>query len=72
MSEEMHYPNLIPCRIIVNGSGGSSKPPVRLPAACLAAAQEPELAPVYDFALGELLFSPRYEKLVPPPTRARQ
>ena len=48
----LDYPNLAPCRVVVNGSGGSSKPPVRLPAACLAAAAEPELAAAYDFSLG--------------------
>ena len=54
MSDSLHYPNLTPCRVVVNGSSGSNQPPVRLPAACLAAAREPELSAMYDFALGKV------------------
>ena len=54
MSFELHYPNLAPCRVVVHGSGGSTKPPVRLPAACLAAARAEALPAVYDFSLGAL------------------
>ena len=49
---DLHYPNLAPCRVVVNGSSGSTHPPVRLPAACVAAAKEPEISSPYDFALG--------------------
>jgi hypothetical protein len=51
---EVHYPNLAPCRVVLNGAGGGDgvQPPVRLPASILAAARQPDLPPLYDFALG--------------------
>lgn len=49
---DLYYPNLAPCRVVVKGTGASSKPPVRLPADCLAAAQEGDLPAPYDFQIG--------------------
>lgn len=53
-NEELHYPHLISCRVILTGGTGSSKPPVRLPNDCFQAANSgiPPKDPTYDFSLG--------------------
>ena len=56
--EELHYPNLMAMKVTVVGSGGCTKPPVRLPAGCVEAAifAPPSQKSEYDFTLGEWKF----------------
>lgn len=60
--EELHYPNLMAMKVTVVGSGGCTKPPVRLPAGCVEAAifAPPSQKSEYDFTLGEWKFEILY------------
>lgn len=57
-SSSRHYPNLAPCRIVLQSSTSSKrrrKPPVRLPADVMDNSKHPSPPPAcYDFALGAL------------------
>ena len=53
MNDELHYPNLVNCRVKVVGSAGSASEPVRLPSNCLSAAKMSLTEKPYDFELGE-------------------
>jgi len=54
-TNERHYPNLAPCRVVLQSETPSRKPPVRLPQEVLdsAARESNKLPPPYDFALGK-------------------
>ena len=55
-SDDLPYPNLVTCRVVLQGSTkGMDKPPVRLTPDCLQAAETLRLRPVYDFELGKVL-----------------
>ena len=52
---DLHYPNLVSCRVALKGTAASSKPPVApLPPDCLVA--PPPRRDAYDFSLGKTLF----------------
>ena len=53
-NEELHYPNLRTMKVTVVGSGGCTRPPVRLPMGCVEAAKiDPSSQQsAYDFTLG--------------------
>jgi hypothetical protein len=48
----LHYPNLIPMKVTIVGSGGCTRLPVSLPAGCVEAAYAPRLESSHDFSLG--------------------
>jgi hypothetical protein len=54
-SEELSYPNLVGCKVVMKSSSSlSSQPPEQLPKDCWDAAMI-SIAPLYSFSLGELL-----------------
>ena len=53
-SDDLPYPNLVTCRVVLQGTKGVDKPPVRLTPDCLQAAEPLRLRPVYNFELGKV------------------
>mmetsp|Transcript_133710 Transcript_133710/g.387108 ORF Transcript_133710/g.387108 Transcript_133710/m.387108 type:complete len:122 (+) Transcript_133710:171-536(+) len=51
--EELHYPNLVSCKVKLQGAAASSRPPVRLPPECTnGAGSDPSSQDSpYDFSL---------------------
>jgi len=48
------YPNLTTCKVVLQSTTSSLKPPVRLPQECLDVAENTVIPAPYDFALGTL------------------
>lgn len=45
---DLPYPNLATCRVVLRSAPGVDKPPVRLPAECVSAAENFRLPVLYD------------------------